>query len=126
MTHGLGAILCFVAVAAVSRADAQACAAQSMPADVAGGPARPLAEVFGIVERVDGATMVLVTRVGRRLRVDLTPAMAVGRVQVGQPGTAARVLATQGPPGVLLAQAVARAKASPAAWKPDCIPFPGS
>jgi|SRR5579859_6956962 len=125
MKSTLSVILCVATLVAVSRAGAQVCVGQSLPPDAAGGPPRPLAEVYGTVERIDGTTMILVTRVGRRLRIDLTPASAAGRVQAVQPGMAAGVLATQGSPSMLLAQSVARAKASPAAWRPDCIPFAG-
>jgi hypothetical protein len=107
----LAMVLSFAALTAISPVQAQTCP--------------PLAEIYGTVERVDSATMVVITRVQRRLKIDLSAATAAGRVQTVRVGLAVRVLATRGPPGVLLAQSVARAKASPVAWRPDCIPFAG-
>ena len=80
---------------------------------------KPPHEITGVLEHVDGPVLTLRTRAGKIARVDDSESLRRKQTGVLVPGYAYTVQGTYDPTGALHAQAVARAKASPAIWPPD-------
>jgi len=95
------------------------------PAAAAAKPAAlnahaPPHQITGVLEHVDGPVLTLRTRAGTIARVDDSDALRSGQIGVLVPGNAYGVQGTYyDSTGALRAQAVGRAKASPAIWPPD-------
>jgi len=95
------------------------------PAAAAAKPAAlkanaPPNAITGVLEHVDGPVLTLRTRAGTIARVDDSDALRSGQIGVLVPGNAYTVQGTTyDSTGALRAQAVGRAKASPAIWPPD-------
>ncbi len=77
--------------------------------------------VSGSVTTFEGAKLTLATRDGRTVEVDVTQAGELGRTRPFAPGMQVIVLGQRGGSGAIMAQSVARAKAAPGAWAPDCL-----
>ena len=80
---------------------------------------KPPHEITGVLERAHGPTLTLRTRAGKIARVDDSEAVRREQIGVLVPGNAYTVQGTYGSIGTLHAQAVDRAKNSPAIWPPD-------
>jgi hypothetical protein len=94
------------------------------PAAAAAKPAAlkanaPPNAITGVLEHVDGPVLTLRTRAGTIVRVDDSDAFRSGQIGVLVPGNAYGVQGTYDSTGALRAQAVGRAKPSPAGWPPD-------
>ena len=94
------------------------------PAAAAAKPAAlnahaPPHQITGVLEHVDGPVLTLRTRTGTIVRVDDSDALRSGQIGVLVPGNAYGVQGTYNSTGALHAQAVGRAKPSPAGWPPD-------
>ncbi|HEX3496301.1 MAG TPA: hypothetical protein VHT02_03845, partial [Methylocella sp.] len=77
-------------------------------------------QITGVLEHVDGPVLTLRTRDGKIARVDDSDAVRSGHIGVLVPGNAYGVQGTNyDSTGALQAQAVGRAKPSPAGWSPD-------
>jgi hypothetical protein len=76
-----------------------------------------VSEVSGTIKSASGPTMVLSTRFGTEVTVNVTD--AVQSQQVAASGNALTVIGTFHADGTLFAQSIARAKSSPALWPPD-------
>jgi hypothetical protein len=77
-------------------------------------------QITGVLEHVDGPVLTLRTRAGTIARVDDSDALRSGKIGVLVPGNAYGVQGTYyDSTGALRAQAVGRAKPSPAGWPPD-------
>ena len=95
------------------------------PAAAAAKPAAldahaPPHQITGVLEHVDGPVLTLRTRAGTIVQVDDSDALRSGQIGVLVPGNAYGVQGTDyDSTGALHAQAVGRAKPSPAIWPPD-------
>jgi hypothetical protein len=77
-------------------------------------------EITGVLEHADGPVLTLRTRAGRIARVDDSDALRSEQIGVLVPGNAYTAQGTTyDSTGALRAQAVGRAKPSPAIWPPD-------
>ncbi len=79
----------------------------------------PPHEITGVLEHADGSTLTLRTRAGKIARVDDSEALRRKQTGVLVPGYAYTVQGTYDSIGALHAQAVGRAKDSPAIWPQD-------
>jgi hypothetical protein len=79
----------------------------------------PPHEITGVLEHADGPVLTLRTRAGKIAQVDDSDALRRGQIGVLVAGNAYTVQGTYDSTGALRAQAVLRAKASPAIWPPD-------
>ncbi len=79
----------------------------------------PPHEITGVLEHADGPVLTLRTRAGKIAQVDDSDAIRRGQIGVLVAGNAYTVQGTYDSTGALRAQAVLRAKASPAIWPPD-------
>jgi hypothetical protein len=77
-------------------------------------------EVYGTISAIDGVKLMLKTRDGKSISIDAKAVASSIRITPPNLGLSVMVLATRGPHGVLLAQAINRAKSAPDAWPPDC------
>ena len=75
--------------------------------------------ITGVLEHADGPVLTLRTRTGTIARVDDSDALRREQTGVLVPGNAYTAQGTYDSTGALHAQAVTRAKASPAIWPPD-------
>jgi hypothetical protein len=75
--------------------------------------------ITGVLEHADGAVLTLRTRTGTIARVDNSEALRKEQTGVLVPGNAYTAQGTYDSTGALHAQAVWRAKPSPAIWPPD-------
>jgi hypothetical protein len=75
--------------------------------------------ITGVLEHADGPVLALRTRTGTIARVDGSEALHREQTGVLVPGNAYTAQGTFDSTGALHAQAVTRAKASPAIWPPD-------
>ena len=75
--------------------------------------------IIGVLEHADGPVLTLRTRTGTIARVDDSDALRREQTGVLVPGNAYTAQGTYDSTGALHAQAVTRAKASPAIWPPD-------
>ena len=75
--------------------------------------------ITGVLEHADGPVLTLRTRTGTIARVDDSEALRREQTGVLVPGNAYTAQGTYDATGALHAQAVTRAKASPAIWPPD-------
>ena len=75
--------------------------------------------ITGVLELADGPVLTLRTRTGTIARVDDSDALRREQTGVLVPGNAYTAQGTYNSTGALHAQAVTRAKASPAIWPPD-------
>ncbi len=96
---------------------------QARPAVLVQGPRpAPLAanahEIYGRIASVSGDRMLLFTRTGRELSLDVAAAKRADTTIELSAGKFVFVRATSGPAG-LIATSVQRAKSSPALWAPD-------
>jgi hypothetical protein len=79
----------------------------------------PPHEITGVLEHADGPVLTLRTRAGKIALVNDSDALRRGQIGVLVAGNAYTVQGTYNSTGALHAQAVLRAKASPAIWPPD-------
>ena len=79
----------------------------------------PPHEITGVLEHADGPVLTLRTRAGKIAQVDDSDALRRGQIGVLVAGNAYTVQGTYDSTGALRAQAVLRAKASPAIWPQD-------
>jgi hypothetical protein len=82
---------------------------------------RPIVVLHGYVQSFDRSTLMLSTRAGAAIRIDLRQAAATEHVYLLRQGLPVVVRATQAPDGDVVAETVGRAKAAPAVWPPDCM-----
>jgi hypothetical protein len=75
--------------------------------------------ITGVLEHAGGPVLTLRTRAGKIVQVDDSDALRRGQTGVLVPGNAYTAQGTYDSTGALRAQAVGRAKASPAIWPPD-------
>ena len=76
-----------------------------------------VSQVTGTIKSASGPTMVLSTRFGTEVTVNVTDAVQSQRVAAS--GNALTVIGTFHADGTLFAQSITRAKSSPALWPPD-------
>jgi hypothetical protein len=124
---GLAAALGFAVPATMlmaSDADAQATTGGKATGNVLPPVAAPPVElppgahqITGTIKTMSSSTIVLSTRTGTEVTVDVTDAVQSQLVPAS--GTALTVIGTFKADGTLLAQSITRAKSSPALWPPD-------
>jgi hypothetical protein len=74
-------------------------------------------QITGAIKTMSSSTIVLSTRTGTQVTVDVTDAVRSQLVPAS--GNALTVIGTFKADGTLLAQSITRAKSSPALWPPD-------
>jgi hypothetical protein len=75
--------------------------------------------IWGIIQNVTQDELVLKTRAGQLVHVDLTQALQAGNVAAPVPGEAAIVLGTYAAGGILVATNLEHAKQQPSLWPQD-------
>ena len=101
-----------------TRAEASACTASHLSGSVV--------VVTGRVLSFNSSTLVVETRSGRPMAVDLSQVAATGRLHALQTNMDVTVVASEGPGSGLVAQSIVRAKPAQATWQPDCVSGSGS
>ena len=109
-----GAIFIFGGFAAVKPGTA---GAATHTAALAGAPRQ--VEVWGRIVGIRENRVSLLDRTGRILQVDASPAQAAGVSAVLYVGAWVDIAETLDRTGVIEAQEILRAKASPSTWRPD-------
>jgi hypothetical protein len=101
-------------------ADDSGCGPTSIPVVKRGEPGAPTVELYGRFAALHGTNLTLTNRDGKPIRIDVAAVATSPWIRPDNVGNPIEVLSTVGPHGVLLAQAIARAKSSPMGWPPDC------
>jgi hypothetical protein len=116
---GLAAVLVFAVPATMLTAsDAEAQATTLPPVAAPQVELPPGAhQITGTIKTMSSSTIVLSTRTGTEVTVDVTDAVRSQLVPAS--GNALTVIGTFKADGTLLAQSITRAKSSPALWPPD-------
>jgi hypothetical protein len=117
---GLAAALGFVVPATMLAAsDAKAQANVTLPPVAAPQVELPpgVHQISGTIKTMSSSTIVLSTRTGTEVTVDVTDAVRSQLVPAS--GNALTVIGTFQADGTLLAQSITRAKSNPALWPPD-------
>jgi hypothetical protein len=104
------------AVAAALRSAQAQTASQTAAKDNAAGA---LHQVYGTISHIEGSQLTIAARDQHMVQVDATAAIKSHRTIVLAEGVAINVLGSYDAKGVLHAQAIQRAKSSPAGWPPD-------
>jgi hypothetical protein len=120
MSKPVFAWLALFGVIAMGNAQEPACGRDRIPALRQGAPGAPTTEIYGTVASIHGTQMIITTRDGRQVSIDVKALADSPRITPGNVNLPVMVLGTYGNHGTLVAQIINRAKPGRSSWPPDC------